>query len=102
MTTKPDVDVVTQIVVDFHAFFTESHQQTEEADENLKMVAGFILMTSNFRDFVDCYRCEDSIGASDGYQKFAPVWKINGQNKYLQCWVEQLHQINEKHKYSLG
>ena len=58
-------------------------------------------MTSNFRDFVNCYRCQDSIGTSDGYQTFAPVWKMNCQNKHLQCWAEQLHQTNKKHKYSL-
>ena len=45
--TKSDVDVVTQIAVDFHAFLVDSHQQTLNADENLKMITGFILMTSD-------------------------------------------------------
>ena len=48
MNVKPDVDVVTQIAVEFHAFLVNSHQQTLDADENLKMIAGFILMTSDF------------------------------------------------------
>ena len=26
---------------------------------------------------------------------------MNGQNKYVQCWIEQLSQINERHPYSL-
>ena len=95
-----DVDVVTQIAVEFREFLVEAHQSAEDVDEHLKMIAGFILMTNDFRDFVDCYRCSDSTGSEKGYYNFAPVWKMTGQIKYVQCWVEQLFQINEKHRYS--
>ena len=34
MNTKPDVDVVAQIAVDFHAFLVNSHQQVLDDDES--------------------------------------------------------------------
>ena len=58
-------------------------------------------MTNEFLDFVDSYTSQDSIGAENVYQKFVPYWKMNDQVKYAQCWIEQLGQIHEKHKYSL-
>ena len=52
-------------------------------------------MSNIFKSFVDSYRVQDSIGIEQGYREMAPAWKINGQNKYLQAWVEQLDTLNE-------
>ena len=57
-------------------------------------------MSNIFKSFVDSYRVQDSIGIEQGYREMAPAWKINGQNKYLQAWVEQLDTLNEKFVYS--
>lgn len=96
-----DKDGVVQIAVDFHEHLVNAHQSNEDVDKHLKMIARFILMTNNFRNFVDCYRCQDSAGAEKGHFNFAPVWKMNKQNKYVNCWVDQLFQLNENHVYSL-
>ena len=57
-----DVNIVTQIAINFHAFIVNAHKDaTPPVDEHLKMVAGFILMTNVFKDFVDSYRCSDSV-----------------------------------------
>ena len=98
---RDDVVVVTQIAVDFQSHLREGHKNTVNVDEHFKMICGFILLVNNFRDFVDSYRQQDSIGIEQGYTEFAPVWKCNGQSKYLQCWIEHLHQLNEKHPFSL-
>ena len=96
------VNVVTRVAVDFHAFIVNARQDaTPPVNEHLKMIAGFILMTNDFKDFVDRYRYSDSVGCEQGYYNFAPVWKVTGQNKYVKCSAEQLFQINEKHKYQL-
>ena len=63
-----DVNAVTQIAIDFHAFIVNAHKDaTPPVDEHLKMIAGFILMTNDFKDFVDSYRCSDSVGCERGY-----------------------------------
>ena len=58
-------------------------------------------MTNDFKDFVDSYRCSDSVGCERGYYNVAPVWKVNKQHKYVNCWAEQLFQINENHNLQL-
>lgn len=59
-------------------------------DEHHQMIANFIIMSQDFIDFVDSFRRQDSIGIEDGYHCFAPVWKMLGQTKYLQSYIEQL------------
>ena len=101
MNIKSDIDIVAQIAVDFHVFIVEAHQQTSDANINLEMIIRFIFMTNNIGDFVDCYYCQNSVGAEHRYYNSAPMWKMNGQNEYTQCWVEQLHQRIKKHMHSL-
>ena len=89
--TQSGSGVVTQLAVDFHAYLVDAHEaSTGTVDEHLKMIAGFILTVNNLHDFIDSYGCQDSIGAENGYHMFAPVWKMNGRSKYVQCWIEQL------------
>ena len=79
-------NVVTQLAIDFHAFIVDAHQSDKgQVDEHLKMMAGFILLVNDFSDFIHAYQNQDSIGAEHGYQYFVPVWKQNGQNKYVKC-----------------
>ena len=101
MIFQSDVDTVTQVVMDFHAYLMDAHQgDGGEVDEHLKMIAGFILMVNDLRDFLKAYQTQDSVGSEEGYHNFAPIWKMNRQDKYVKCWVEQLSQMNERHDYS--
>ena len=82
--------------MDFHAYLMDAHQgDGEVVDEHLKMIAGFILMINDFRDFLKVYQAQDSFGAEEGYHNFAHVWKMNRQDKYVKCWIEQLSQMNK-------
>ena len=56
-------------------------------------------MTDDFIDFVDSFRKQDSIGIEDGYQCFAPVWKMLNQNKYLQTYFDQVAMNNAEFPY---
>ena len=54
--TQSGSDVVTQLAVDFHAYLVDAHEaNTGSVDEHLKMIAGFILIVNNLRDFIDSY-----------------------------------------------
>ena len=87
--------MLTQLAVDFDAFLQYAHDSTHtEVDQHFKSMAGCILVSNVFLDFVDSYSTQDSIGAEHGYQKFVSFWKMNDQVKYVQCWIEQLVQIN--------
>ena len=78
---REDVVVVTQIAVDFQSYLEKGHKNTVNVDEHFKMICGFILLVNSFRDFVDSYRQQDSIGVENGYTIFAPIWKCNNQTE---------------------
>ena len=69
-------------------------------DEYLKMIAGFILMVNDLRDFLKAYQTQYSVGSEEGYHNFAPIWKMDRQDNYVKCWIEQLSQMNEQYYYS--
>ena len=92
-------NIVKKLAMDFCSFLDDSYESLE--DEYLMMVAGFVKMATLFSNFVEAYRTQDSISIEQGYQQFAPVWKVLSQHKYLQCWIEQLDQLYVKHPYSV-
>ena len=100
LTENNHENVITQIAVDFRSYIVDGYDDTVTADEHLRFICGFVLMSDIFRNFVDSYRGQDSIGIDHGYDQMAPAWKICGQNKYLQAWVEQLDSANNKFPYS--
>jgi hypothetical protein len=57
-------------------------------------------MLGDFLEFVNAYRCQDSITIESGYSWFAPRWKVLGQCKYLGAYHEQLDCLLRDHQYS--
>ena len=91
-----DANVIVEIV---KLYQTWMQCNLDSSDEHLRMITNFIIMSDDFIDFVDSFRQQDSIGIEDGYQCFAPVWKILGQSKYLQQYFEQLLTNNRDFPY---
>ena len=98
--TLSEADVVTLMADDFHQRL--SMYLDESDDEYLRFLSGFVLMSNQFINFVDSYRIQDSIGIEAGYQNFAPIWKMLGQHKYLECHFEQLDTLNKNFSYQMG
>ncbi len=57
-------------------------------------------MSGNYLEFVQAYRTQDSVMIESGYSWFAPRWKILGQLKYLEAYLEQLDRLFKMNKYS--
>jgi len=93
-------NALAQFAIDFDEYLVWCHEvQTD--DDHLRLIAGFIRMSNVFKDFVFSYRNQDSVGVEFGYHCMAPIWKILLQNKYLQCWIEQLWMLYGKHPFSI-
>ena len=59
---------VTKVSFDFCAFLVNFHHvSTLSVDKHLKMTVCCIVMSNNFRDFVDGYQRANSIGCEHGY-----------------------------------
>lgn len=82
-----EADCITELVKLFQVWMLRNRYSS---DEYLKMITNFVMMTDDFIDFVDSIRQQDSISIEDGYHCFAPIWKMLGQNKYLQQYFDQL------------
>ena len=93
-----DANKVVEIVKAFQ-LWQLSCKYAAGGDEHLQMIANFILVSDDFIDFVDSIRKRDSIGIEDGYQCFVPVWRMLGQTKYLQTYIEQIILNNKDFPY---
>lgn len=91
-----DADVLVEIVKLYETWLL---QLKYCKDDHHRMIANFIAMSDDLIDFVDSFRKQDSIGIEDGYQCFAPIWKMLGQNKYLQAYIDQLVMNNKDFLY---
>ena len=60
----------------------------------------FLLVSSNFLDFVSAYRNQDSFSVEMGYKQLAPIWKLLGQVKYLEATWEQMDVLYNNFSYS--
>ena len=80
--TVHPANVVTKIAMYFEDYLM-AILKNKEPDEYLRVYVAFLLLSDDFLQFVDAYRGQDAITVEMGYQKFAPVWKHLGQNKYL-------------------
>ena len=95
--TLTEADVLTQLASDF---WEHPHTNLNEStDEYTRFISGFVIMSSQFIQFVDSYRRQDSIGIEQGYQHFAPAWKVLGQHKYLEAHFDQLDTLNQDFDY---
>jgi len=90
-------DLLCIIVSDYKKFLTDTLDST---NEHAKLIVNFLLVSGDFLDFVSAYRNQDSIMVEVGYKMFAPIWKLLGQNKYLEATWEQMDVLYHNFRYS--
>ncbi len=90
MNDDDTANVLCSMAVNFDDFFTRS---LTSLDEHLILIVNFLLVSSDFLQFVQAYRAQDSISVENGYQTFAPIWKLLGQVKYLEATREQMENL---------
>lgn len=73
-------------------FISAVEDMLSSKDDHLKMAANFWFMARTLDDFVNSYRVQDSVAVEHGYHLMAPYWKCLGQNKYVDCWANQVEQ----------
>jgi hypothetical protein len=78
-------NVLCHIALDYQLFLEWLGRST---DEHLRLIVNFILVSSDFLEFLLAYRSQDSVTVEHGYKWFAPIWKILGQVKYLEATWE--------------
>ena len=67
--------------------FLEKLKSSE--DKLISTCGHFLEMSYDFLEFVEAYRIGDSVSIEFGYQKYAPVWQLVGQNKYVEIFYAQ-------------
>jgi hypothetical protein len=70
----------------------KAYMRNPPASDFIKVV-NFHIVSSDFLGFVQAYRSQDSITIENGYNLFAPIWKILGQAKYLEATWEQMNTL---------
>jgi hypothetical protein len=64
--------------------------EVQSKDEWRRLCSVFLLMSSDWINFVKAYRKCDSIIVELIYERFAPVWRCLGQSRYLErVWRQQ-------------
>ena len=97
MNEDETANVLCSMAIDFDEFLTYS---LTSSDEHLILIVNFLLVSSDFLEFVKAYIAQDSISVENGYQTFAPIWKLLGQVKYLETTWEQMENLYTKFPYS--
>ena len=65
-------------------------QDLDSGDEWRTVSALFLLLSSDFLSFVAAYRAGDAVKIELSYERFAPVWRVVGSNRYLErVWRQQ-------------
>ena len=59
------------------------------ADKWIATCSNFLEMANDFLEFVKSYHVNDAIGIEYGYHKHLPVFKVLGQNKYVEICFGQ-------------
>ena len=93
----PPGDLLCDLVSDYKTFLTDTLNSN---DEHTKLIVNFLFISGDFLDFVAAYRNQDSIMVEVGYKTFAPIWKLLGQNKYLEAAWEQMDALYHNFPYS--
>jgi hypothetical protein len=68
-------------------------------DQWRQMCSAYLVMSSDFVDFVWAYRKCDSIRILLSYQRFAPVWRVVGATRYLERHWRQLETLYTKFSF---
>ena len=58
-------------------------------------------MANGFSPFVRSYRTGDSVGVEIGYQTFAPVFRVNGNHRYLERHWRQQEELLEQNSFMM-
>ena len=80
MIDNTNADVLCNLTMLYHQWLMKS---LKSSDQHLSFCIHFTTMLGDFLEFVNAYRCQDSITIKSGYSWFAPRWKVLGQCKYL-------------------
>jgi hypothetical protein len=97
MTDNANADVLCNLAMSYREWLMKS---LKSSDQHLRLCAHFMTMSGDFLEFVNAYRCQDSITIESGYSWFAPRWKVLDQCKYLGAYHEQLDCLLRDHQYS--
>ncbi len=87
MNKRANADVICNVAILYREWLMKSLKSSEQ---HLRLCVHFMTMSGNVIEFVNAYRCQDSITIESGYSWFAPRWKLLGQCKYLEAYHEQL------------
>jgi len=90
-------DLLCVIVSVYKKFLTDTLDST---NEHAKLIVNFLLVSGDFLDFVSIYQNQDSIMVEVGYKMFVLIWKLLGQNKYLEATWEQMDVLYHNFRYS--
>ncbi len=90
-------NVLCRIALDYQSFLEQSGQST---DKHLRLIVNFILVLSDFLEFMLVYQSQDSITIEHGNKWFASIWNILGQVKYFEVMWEQMDCLYGHFPYS--
>jgi hypothetical protein len=94
---REEADVLYSVAVSYCDWILNDIKST---DKHLRLCSHFMTMSGDFFEFVQAYRSQDSVMIESGYSWFAPRWKLLGQSKYLEAYLEQLDCLFKMNKYS--
>ena len=97
MYERANADVLCNVAILYREWLMKS---LKSSDQHLRLCVYFMTMSGNFLEFVNAYRCQDSITIESGYSWFAPRWKLLGQCKYLEAYHKQLDCLLCNNQYS--
>mmetsp|Transcript_36307 Transcript_36307/g.73958 ORF Transcript_36307/g.73958 Transcript_36307/m.73958 type:complete len:315 (+) Transcript_36307:351-1295(+) len=80
--------------------FQESSDREE--DRWRKTWAIFIIMALDFKSFTEAYRNGDALMIEYGYKRFAPVWEMLGQCKYVARHWDQAETLSRGDTFSFA
>ena len=93
----PPVDLLCDLVSDYKTFLTDT---LDSNDEHTKLIVNVLFISGDFLEFVAAYRNQDSVMVEVGYKTFALIWKLLGQNKYLEATWEQMDALYNNYPFS--
>ena len=97
MHNQREADVICRVAVLYRSWILK---QIKSSDKRLRLIAHFMSMSGDFLEIVHAYRCQDNIIIESEYCWFAPRWKLLGQCKYLEAYLEQLECLLKMNQYS--
>ncbi len=85
-------EYICRVVKQFQAHLMDlafGEDSESETDQWRKTWAIFIIMALDFKSFTEAYRNGDALMVEFAYKRFAPVWEMLGQKKYVSRHFDQ-------------